>query len=125
MHGTIYYDDHCILCNRVIRFLLSRRNGSFQYVALDDSDPMQEDFGTIDSLVYVQDDQAYYESRAVLRILRDMGGIYKLVSKIGSILPKGITDRIYRSVSSRRYVLWGKIDGCPLPKDEIGCDPQG
>ncbi len=115
MKGTIYYDAHCVLCNRVIRYLLDRRRDAFAYVALDPEDPAQKDFERIDSIVYLRGADVFYESQAVLRILRDMGGAYALLSVVGRILPKGITDRIYRAVSTRRYVLWGKMDACPLP----------
>ena len=67
------------------------------------------------SLVYLRNGQVKLRSTAVLCILRDLGGIYRL-SSLFYLIPVFIRDFVYDQVAKRRYKCFGKCD--------ISSDPQ-
>ena len=67
------------------------------------------------SLVYLRNGQVKLRSTAVLCILQDLGGIYRL-SSLFYLMPVFIRDFVYDQVAKRRYKWLGKCD--------IYSDPQ-
>ena len=61
------------------------------------------------SLVYLRNGQVKLRSTAVLCILRDLGGIYRL-STLFYLIPVFIRDFVYDQVVKRRYKWFGKCD---------------
>ena len=61
------------------------------------------------SLVYLRNGQVKLRSTAVLCILRDLGGIYRLCS-LFYLIPVFIRDFVYDQVATRRYKWFGKCD---------------
>ena len=54
-------------------------------------------------------------SDAILYLLRELGGIWSLVS-LGRILPRWVRDRIYNLVARNRYRVFGKSEVCMMPE---------
>jgi predicted DCC family thiol-disulfide oxidoreductase YuxK len=71
----------------------------------------------METVVYLRDNQVFQESSAILEILRDLGGIWKVLIII-SLIPNSISDRIYRFIAKRRYSIFGKRKTCLLPTPE-------
>ena len=71
----------------------------------------------MDSIIYLKGNQAYLESSAVLEILKDVGGIWKMAGIIRYI-PLPIRDGIYQFIAKRRYRYFGKRASCLLPTPE-------
>ena len=71
----------------------------------------------METVVYLRDNQVFQESSAILEILRDLGGIWKVLIII-SLIPNSIRDRIYRFIAKRRYSIFGKRETCLLPTPE-------
>ena len=61
-----------------------------------------EEMSELDSLVYVRNQQIKIRSDAILSILFDLGGIYRM-SAIFYLTPKFFRDAIYDQIASRRY----------------------
>ncbi len=66
------------------------------------------------SIYYLDEQGLYYQSEAVIQILKKLGGIWSLLS-IGRTIPLPVRDAVYRFVANNRYRWLGKRDTCRLP----------
>lgn len=67
-----------------------------------------------DTVVYKKADRWFIKSEAILEILYDLGGIWRL-SRIFKVVPKSLLDRLYDFIARNRYGWFGKKDKCTLP----------
>lgn len=70
------------------------------------------------SFIYIKGDTFYQRSGAVLRVLRDMGGVWKLAA-IFLLLPAFVRDFIYNIIAKNRYRWFGRKDECMIPTPEL------
>ena len=110
-------------CNGTVKFLLwADRGGSLRFAPLQGETARQRlgehpSLAGIDSIVLVESDRISVRSTAVLRILRYLGGVWR-VGLVGYLLPREIRDSLYDVVAFWRYRLFGRYDACPLPPAE-------
>jgi predicted DCC family thiol-disulfide oxidoreductase YuxK len=57
-------------------------------------------------------------SQAVLYSLDRLGGGWRALARVGSLLPVGLSDAMYRVIAQNRYRRFGKFDSCPVPPRE-------
>ena len=123
----IFYDGHCGLCHRLVRFVLAedQRGDSFRFAPLD-SDHFRRvasETGATnlpDSIVVRTIDGALLtRSAAVLHILRRLGGVWRLAAGVSGIVPVQMRDWLYDGVARIRHRLFRPpSDACPLvPRD--------
>jgi predicted DCC family thiol-disulfide oxidoreductase YuxK len=120
--GVIFFDGVCGLCNRLVQFVLARdRAARFRFAPLQGSFARRElvprggrpeDLDTM--VVLTGEGQLLEKSRAVLFILRELGGVWKLLAAV-RLLPVALTDRVYDLVARSRYRLFGRLDACRVP----------
>jgi predicted DCC family thiol-disulfide oxidoreductase YuxK len=121
----LLFDGICILCNGMVKFLLKRdKKSKFKFAALQSVSgqellkqhnlPMDQ----FDSFVYIYNNRVYLKSSAVLHVLKDLGGIWKLFYAF-IIIPRPIRDFGYDIVAKTRYRIFGKRDTCVIPTDDI------
>lgn len=70
------------------------------------------------SVVYQHGENIYIKSMAVLKILNELGGIWKLAN-IFSLFPTSLLDRLYDFIASHRYSWFGKKNQCMVPSVKI------
>jgi len=111
MNGTILYDSECKLCNSQVRFIRKRDRGNlFSYVTLQSEQgrEMLHEAGLpeneLDTVVYAKSGRHYLRSSAVLGILKDLGGGWRLLSFL-AIVPTVIRDFFYRLIARNRHRL--------------------
>jgi predicted DCC family thiol-disulfide oxidoreductase YuxK len=120
MNGTVLFDGICNLCNGLILFTKKRDTSKrFRFVTLQS----EEGRGMLleaglpetdsDTAIYKKDGQFYLRSSAVLHILKDLGGTWKILY-IFIIIPPFIRDFFYRFIAHNRYRLFGKRDNCNI-----------
>ena len=121
--NVVFFDGVCALCNGSVRLFIRRdRNTVLSFAPLQG-----ETFATLnarleaglDSMVYVRGHgtdqrQVYVRSEAVLQILRDLGGFWRVVSW-ARIVPRFLRDPIYDLIARKRYRWFGRYDECRLP----------
>ena len=122
---VLLYDGICHLCNGLVRFVIRwDRKKTIRFASLQsdrgqsflkDREMPTDDF---DTLVYIKEGKYYVRSTAVLEVLKDMGGFWR-VFYIFIILPTCLRDPVYRLVARLRYRLFGKSDQCTIPAPEI------
>ena len=117
----IFYDGLCAMCNRFIRILITLDKKEKLLLA-----PLQGKNGKIlqkkfskelkgiDSVIFYNK-KVYTKSSAVINILSELGGIYKL-AYIFIIIPTFISDSIYDYIARNRFQWFGKLDKCPMPE---------
>ncbi len=120
--GVILFDGVCNLCNQSVQLIIKQdKKDYFRFAALD------SDYGrmmvskyqlTTDSIVLIENEEAYTQSDAALRIARRLSGIYPLLYAT-MIIPKFIRDRIYRLIARNRYRWFGKRQSCWMPSAQL------
>lgn len=119
---VIFFDGVCGLCNGFIDFIMKiDKKKKFHF------SPLQSDYAqknlppefTLDlkSVVYKVNDHYYSKSEAVIKVLVETGGIWKLAI-IGKLLPSSLLNLVYDLVAENRYKLFGKKETCRLPTPE-------
>ena len=73
-------------------------------------------------MIYVVDldrpgERIFTRSDAVLTILDELGGGWKLVAML-RIVPRPVRDAVYRLVARYRYRWFGRFETCQLPAPE-------
>lgn len=118
----IYFDGFCGLCNGFVDFMMKiDHKKQFHYSPLQGehahSNLPKEMTEDLKSVVYSDGQKLYTKSEAVIKILKDQGGIWSLASA-GKFLPRSLTDKAYDLVATNRYKLFGKKESCRLPTPE-------
>lgn len=118
---VVLYDGVCNLCNGGVNFLLTFDRSARLRMAALQSDPgrallqrcgRQPD--DISSIVLVTESGFHIKSEAVLRIGRELGGLWTPLADVGLAFPLGFRDVVYDLVAENRYNLLGKRDQCRL-----------
>ncbi len=125
----VLYDGVCGLCDRFTRFILARdRKGRFVFASLQSEvaetllarhgrDPRRLETVYVCAEYGSQQEKLYTKSRAVLFVLRALGGPWAL-SRAAAVLPTRFLDVIYDWIAARRYRMFGRSDVCMLPPRE-------
>ena len=117
----IFYDGLCAMCNRFIRILITLdKKEKFLLAPLQGKNGkiLQKKFSKelkgIDSVIFYNK-KVFTKSSAVINILNELGGAYKL-AYIFNIIPTFISDSIYDYIARNRFQWFGKLDKCPMPE---------
>ncbi len=124
----LFYDGYCGLCHRTVQFVVreDREGNAFRFAPLQG-----ETFSRLiprairetlpDSLVVMASDrQLYVRSDAFLRILRRLGGGWRALAAMLSVVPRGLRDFAYDFVARVRFRIFGRReDLCPLMPPEL------
>ncbi len=123
--AVIFYDGYCKLCNRSVRFILSKdKKQKFKFVA--QQAPFAQNFLTQNNIsklyperiLLFDEGKIYDESTAVLRIAKNLGFPYSMAYAF-IIVPPFIRDFFYRIVARNRYHWFGKLTACPIPDERF------
>ena len=125
MHAVILFDGVCNFCNGAVNFVIARDpSGYFKFAALQSeageelSDKYGIDKVETDSVVLIEDDQAYLHSSAALRIVRKLPGAWPALYGF-IIVPRPIRDWAYKLFAKNRYRLFGRQEQCMIPTPEV------
>jgi len=125
MAKIILFDGLCNLCNRSVQFIIKHdKLEAFKFASLKSESGKvllsKHDLlsNNIDSIVFIRDNRYYHKSTAVLYILKDLGGVWRLLFGF-IIVPRVIRDLFYDLIAKSRYKLFGKKDSCMVPDERI------
>ena len=124
MKSIVLFDGVCNFCSDSVNFII-RRDPENRFMFA----PLQSDAGkelivkygvdeTADSIVLIEEGQAFMRSTAALRIAKRIGGIWALAYVL-MIVPRPIRDYFYDLFARYRYRMFGQKDECMLPTPEI------
>jgi len=124
----VLYDAECILCSRLVRFIIRRDKRRVIRFAPLSASPIARALTSRfavdhphklpDSLVVIDGGRLYTHSTAALRVARTLQGGWRL-AYVFILVPRPIRDAIYRLVARKRYTLFGRASSCPLPDAEL------
>lgn len=125
---TIFYDGHCGLCHRWVKFVMPRdRDGRrFRFAPLQGPtfaaavSPEEREALPDSIIVRTADGQLKTKSAAVLHILRRLGGGWALLGGLGRIVPVFVRDFLYDRVAAVRHRFFKTPnEACPLMPPEL------
>lgn len=122
---VLFFDGVCNLCNGLVRFIIRQdKTGLIKF------SPLQSAYANkileskninpeeLNTLIYLSNNKVYFRSSAVLQILKNLGGIWKIFYFL-KIIPGFIRDLIYNMIAGLRYKVWGRKDKCMVPDEKI------
>ncbi|UAY52491.1 thiol-disulfide oxidoreductase DCC family protein [Ferruginibacter albus] len=121
----ILFDGVCNLCNRSVQTVIKNDpQAKFVFASLQSEEGKQllKQFdlpvSKLDSFVLLQDDKAYTQSTAALKVAAQIKGAWKLLA-VFLIVPKFIRDGVYDWIARNRYKWFGKQNECMIPTPEL------
>ena len=119
----VFFDGDCNLCNGSVDFLMRKdQKRKLKFASLQGETAKNflsgEDIKNLGSVLFFSNGKLYKKSTAALKIGKELGGLYKFLSKIFSLVPNFIRDAVYSLIAKNRYKLFGKRDSCRTPSQE-------
>lgn len=124
MSSIVLFDGVCNFCNGAVNFIIRHdRAGKFKFAPLQSpvGRELKAKFGIgddIDSIVLIENEQAFIHSEAALRILRGLGNVWA-VGYAFIIVPRVVRDWFYKLFARYRYSLFGKKEVCMVPTPDV------
>lgn len=123
MERIILFDGVCNFCNNSVQFIVNRDPaGKFQFASQQSEigEKLMAAYGVSgnDSIVYIEDGQAFTKSTAALRIAKHLTMPWSICS-IFTVIPLPIRNSIYNLIAKNRYRWFGKRESCMIPPPSI------
>jgi predicted DCC family thiol-disulfide oxidoreductase YuxK len=123
MKNIILFDGVCNLCSLSVGFIVKRDSRAYFSFASVESmlgKQLLKEYKLqgVDSLILIENNQAYIYSEAVLRIAKGLSSWHRFLYAF-HYLPLGFRDALYRFIARHRYAVFGKKESCMLPSDEL------
>jgi predicted DCC family thiol-disulfide oxidoreductase YuxK len=117
----LIYDGYCNLCSWLVRF--TQRFDKKERIALQPSQNFEGKFDVsipnqvfTNSVVFISPQgKVYVKSRAALRVLKTLGGVWSVSWVLFLLIPNPIRDFLYNFISKNRYKWFGKRQTCYYP----------
>jgi len=124
---TIFYDGHCGLCHRWVRFtVLNDRAGVFRFATRDTEhfhNSIAENIrATLPPtiLVLTHDGMLFMRSDATIYILTTLGGPWTKYATLMKFFPRFLRDLGYRFIANIRHYIFKRPDSvCPVVPEEL------
>lgn len=120
----VLFDGECNFCNQSVQFIMKRDQlKQFKFASLqsDAGKRLLETYNipkTMDSVVFIDEEQAYVKSAAALNIALHLNAFWKLLYVL-IIVPAPLRNRVYDFVAKNRH-RFIKNNQCKIPtKEEI------
>jgi predicted DCC family thiol-disulfide oxidoreductase YuxK len=121
----VVFDGVCNMCNWFVNFLLRHdKKDRLRFALLQDADKLgldasiKQNISSTDSVAFIADGKVYFQSTAVLKILKRLGRGWQLFY-IFIIIPKPVCDWFYDFIARNRYKWFGKKDSCMVPDEKV------
>ena len=124
MSSIVLFDGICNFCNESVNFIIRHDlEHRFKFATLQSEigKELRAKFDideSVDSIVLIEDDQAFSYSTAGLRVAKALGGVWSL-GYVFIIVPAVIRDWFYRLFAKYRYRLFGKKEVCMIPTPDV------
>lgn len=121
----IVFDGICNLCAAWVHFIIQRDPDAHIKLASVQSPEGQAllvwcglPVNQYDTMVYIENGQAYFRSTAFLRGVKNFGALWPLLS-VGRVVPSVIRDWLYDRIALNRYRLFGQRQVCLMPSPAL------
>ena len=121
----LLFDGVCNLCNGLVKFVIKHdRRSKIRFAPLQSSAgqsillkaglPSKE----LNTVVFIKGDKFLFRSSAILNLLRELGGGWRLFYAF-MIIPPFLRDFLYNITANTRYRIFGKRESCMVPSEEL------
>jgi len=123
MPPILVYDGSCGFCSRSVQFIL-RHEPRHDLLFVTRDSPLGQDLRRhfrlegVESMLWIDGDQASIESNAVLRAAHYLGGTWSALAALGSLLPSFLGNWAYRLIARHRRKLSSAATSCVVPTPE-------
>ena len=125
--SLLLYDGTCGFCARSVQFVLrfeqrqTLRFATLQGVVGSEIRARHPELAHVDSVVWVEraasgGERVLVRFAAVLRVLDYVGGKWRLLAKVGGVVPRAIGDRTYDFAARHRHQLTRDAPACFVPR---------
>jgi len=118
--AILFYDGTCAFCHAIVRFVLVRdKRDLLTFAPLQGETIKEKNINPLDLdsvILHTQNGETLYRSDAAIALLKRLGGIWFIMAKISTLIPKVLRDTLYDFIAKIRYKFAGKTEGeiCPL-----------
>ena len=117
---VLFFDGVCGLCSRTVDFAIRNdRSQTIRFAPLQGETASQllppELLERLDTVVFRKDGRTYSRSAAIVRLLNEFGGVWKIAAWLLWLIPGPLRNLGYRLVAKFRYRVFGKHETCRLP----------
>ena len=120
----VLFDGVCNFCNSSVQFIIRHdKSNALKFASLQ-SNTGQELIAKynipkdVDSVIFIENGNAFIKSEAALRIADNFGGVWKMM-RILKVIPAFIRNLFYDIIARNRYKWFGKKETCMIPSPEI------
>ena len=122
---VILFDGVCNLCNGTVYWVIARDiKNQFHFASLQSPFGKQvlQNFGLADeymnSIIFLDNNEIYMRSSAVLRILKHLGSFYQ-TAYVFILIPEFLRNAVYNFIAKNRYRWFGKKETCMVPTPKL------
>jgi predicted DCC family thiol-disulfide oxidoreductase YuxK len=129
--ALLLYDGSCGFCARSVQFVLRHESGrrTLRFAALESEIGLQvrsrhPAIEGVDSVVWLESpdttntEVVLVRSAAVLRVLKYLGGVWRMLAALGAVVPRWLADAVYDFIARHRHKLTRGTPACLLPTPE-------
>jgi predicted DCC family thiol-disulfide oxidoreductase YuxK len=123
--SIILFDGICNFCNASVNKIIEHdKKNVFKFAAIQSEagkiilTEFSIDTSKTDSILLIENNTIFTKSTAVLKIAKQLSGLYKL-SYAFIIIPPFIRNAIYDFIAKNRYKWFGKKESCMIPTKEV------
>lgn len=126
-NNLVLFDGVCNLCTSSVRFIIRfDKQQQFRFASLQSSFAQKiiekyipsHQTPNLDSIIYIENEQVYIHSDAVLRIAKQLKG-WPHIFWYFRWLPKFLRDALYRFIARNRFLIFGKNKTCMQARAEL------
>ena len=130
----LLYDGTCGVCAKSVQWVLrhersSRTHRSLRFASLQG--PLAQrviaahaELRGVDSVIWYEPatdteaERILVRSSAVIAVGRYLGGVWRMLAAIGSVVPRPVRDGAYDFIARHRYSIAGMAPACLVPSPE-------
>ena len=121
--NIVLFDGVCNLCSFSVQFIIERdAKACFHFLSIQSElgEKLVQKYSLehVDSLILIQNEQAYIYSDAVLHIAKGLSSWHRHLYFF-SFLPRFFRDGLYKLVAQSRYTVFGKKEQCMMPSSDM------
>ena len=127
----LLYDGTCGFCAESVQFVLrhDRARRTLRFASLQGATGSEvrvrhPELEAVDSVIWLEStaadgrDLVLVRSTAALRVLRYLGGAWRILGWLGTVVPRPIRDAVYDLVARHRHMLVRGAPVCVIPTSD-------
>ena len=113
---TIFFDGICVLCTRLVKFLMFIDFKKRIVFSTFNSTYAKKHIGktSIDTILVLDNNGILYQKSEAIQLIVNQLVLFKWLGFIIWLIPTTLSNKIYDLIARYRYLFFGKYSSCPL-----------